>query len=672
MNSGSFAADTSPSPRPTYTNLPMIPQPSKGGFLSTLLGGLLVATLLGVGVVGALLLWVDLDETLIWLPGDEEGQWIGPDRSFRMSANRESTEASYHISLPDAPRSDPLIIEVRALGRADLYLDGKRFAALRRPPARWRDSESFQLPPTDTASVLLILASNRSGPALIQVNSPESGLASTSAWQSRTQGLDWRPAIPVNTPVANPERDRFGNVLDSLHRSAPAVLSVFVFALLVQAWSRRPRKTDSAGWITSSRLRWLGMLAVLALGLHNLSDLPLNLGFDVLSHYEYLKVTRAGGLPSPDSGWQMFQAPLFYLVAGPLWHLISLIVSPEMAMRSLRLLTIGSSVLLVQLTYFASRIAFPADDDRQCIAVVVAAALGINLYMGQYVSNEPWAAVLGALLLVRCLRLLRDFRRAEWVWEPVLMGLIAGLAILAKVSALLLVGPALGTLLLARALNRPSRLVFTLAMTGGAFLGSIGLVSSWFFIRNLLLTGQFLHTINSDVSWWQGPGFRTATQLVSFGEALRAPILATTHGFWDGLYSTLWLDGAISSAVVVEASPPWNYDLVFATAWLSLLPTLGLILGVLIALSPSRRRDLIPLFSTACVFLYLIAILYVYVRLPIYSAAKASYCLALTPLLGILIAVGLGPLVASRWTRAATWSGITTWALVSFFSYWIT
>ena len=56
--------------------------------------------------------------------------------------------------------------------------------------------------------------------------------------------------------------------------------------------------------------------------------------------------------------------------------------------------------------------------------------------------------------------------------------------------------------------------------------------------------------------------------------------------------------------------------------------------------------------ALAALALFVAAQLWLYLTLPIYSTAKSTYALGLTPVFGFLAAAGCGPLVRGRWSRA--------------------
>ena len=141
-------------------------------------------------------------------------------------------------------------------------------------------------------------------------------------------------------------------------------------------------------------------------------------------------------------------------------------------------------------------------------------------------------------------------------------------------------------------------------------------------------------------------------------------------GFWDSLYSTLWLDGFLSGMAIYRVRPPWNDDFMLAGAWLGLIPTALLLLGLG---APLRERlagsRAALLFASGCLAIYLAAILDVWVRLPVYSAAKASYTLGLAPCYGLLIAAGAEAFLRGRLARSLTAAMVSCWAVAAFLAY---
>jgi hypothetical protein len=207
-----------------------------------------------------------------------------------------------------------------------------------------------------------------------------------------------------------------------------------------------------------------------------------------------------------------------------------------------------------------------------------------------------------------------------------------------------------------------------------AALGVGVAVCGWYYLRNWIELGKpFVGGWDPSrgFAWWQDPGYRTWSHLTSFGTALHRPIFAATHGWWDALYSTMWLDGLNSATIKGSGAAPWNINSMTATAVLSLAPA-GLICAGLwrAVVSRTAQPQTALLFGAACIGTYIAVMFDLYVRLPIYSTGKATYMIGLLPCFSILAAAGFEPLHESRIARAVMSALLVCWAAAVYVSYW--
>ena len=206
-------------------------------------------------------------------------------------------------------------------------------------------------------------------------------------------------------------------------------------------------------------------------------------------------------------------------------------------------------------------------------------------------------------------------------------------------------------------------------------LGTALLTAGWYYLRNYVEIGRFFiggWDASRKIVWWMDPGYRTPQQCLAFGEALLHPVYSSIFGFWDGLYSTLWLDGYLSSMVSGEHLP-WNEAPMIAGALLSLLPTASVVLGAAAALPPRSQgpERRILRFSLACAVLYLGAIFAVFLLAPVLSSVKASYAMGIIPCLAILAAGGFEVLGRRRIARAALLGLFACWAAAAYGAYFV-
>jgi hypothetical protein len=204
--------------------------------------------------------------------------------------------------------------------------------------------------------------------------------------------------------------------------------------------------------------------------------------------------------------------------------------------------------------------------------------------------------------------------------------------------------------------------------------GACLLTSGWFYVRNWIELGQPFVRGSFDPatgnSWWQDPSYRTWAQLTTFGESLRHPIYRGVWSLWDAFYSSLWLDGFVSGWTEAPGKIPWNVAWLTAGAALALVPTGLLFAGAATPLrnGPRNVRDVL-LFCLAAIAIYLAAVIDLFVRLPIYSTAKATYTLGLLPCYALLAAAGAAPLLQFRFLRAGILAALACWAIAAYAAY---
>ena len=134
----------------------------------------------------------------------------------------------------------------------------------------------------------------------------------------------------------------------------------------------------------------------------------------------------------------------------------------------------------------------------------------------------------------------------------------------------------------------------------------------------------------------------------------------------------MWMDGFLSGVIAFSVRPPWNYGFLLSSAWLSLLPSTAILVGILAALkNPSVALRQGSLFAASCVVIYVTAILYMYLILPIYSIGKASYTLGLIPCFSVLYSSGFEMIARRPFVRAFLSGIMICWALSVYCAYFI-
>ncbi len=608
-------------------------------------------------------------ERLSWIGSDENADWIRLDRhaELRIFLEPRTIHFKRRFRVEQATEAR---LHLRAMRQVSVYLDNQRIFRADPNQVGWIAEQIIDLSPylTKGDHTLRIMVFNSNGANLLLAHSPTLDVATGPSWLASADGEHWSPAALAFDPMVTPISFRF-------QRADKATLTVLPFLLLgvCIGWlalrlSQLPPFLPIRTWFDADpapRVHAMLMIFVAALMLNNMFRLPLNLGFDIDGHYDYLQfVIEKVSLPLATDGWQMFQSPLYYLIAASTYQLLSVFFDPLIVAYLIRIISIACGLWLIDLCYRTLRCTFPKRPALQIAGSAFAAMLPVNLWITHYVGNEPLAACLTAaslLLAFRALSFPPTAREPGFQW---LLGGMLGLALLAKVTPVLALGPI--AIAVAWALHRAgANFNGSVAAAGRVGLAMLA-VCGWYYGRNWLLLGAPFVGGWDDargIQWWQDPGYRHIGDYIRFGEALFHPIYASLAGFWNGLYSTFWLDGFIGAKNTYDARPPWNYTPMLSLAWLS-LPLSGIMLFSLRSL-----RNPIVWFSWCCVGIYLLAMLALHLMVPHYSQAKASYMLALAPCFCVLIATGLERFSA-RWQRTLMcW--LAMWALASYAAFFV-
>jgi len=274
--------------------------------------------------------------------------------------------------------------------------------------------------------------------------------------------------------------------------------------------------------------------------------IPLNGGIDESRHFRYLEIVATEHrLPAPaeEQAAISHHPPLHYLLAAPVC-LAARGFGPEATWRALRLWSVLLGGVSLWLVYLLLRRIFPEQPRIAQLGVISVGWLPHFLLVCAMISNDVTAVLTSTLLLfLATLSVMGAGGRGR----AALAGLAAGLACLAKHSALVVVPPAGVAVVLAAWLPRPaaeaqdeapltrafrSALAFgaTFAVTGGLWL--INFVGTW---------GR----LDSDPPWPE-----MAWPVHTFGTKLVRAL--------GGLYRSTWLQVGWLPGPHSAAPPSWS------------------------------------------------------------------------------------------------------------------
>ena len=643
--------------------------------------GCLIVLSAGVIGLGSYAILEVASESNLPLLIDEHGaQWIRFAEPVFLPARppgRVATSFRTRFTVPSNVESAFLI--VRAMKSAHVYLDDVLLVTSDQNFENWKTPLRFDLGPriTPGAHELRIAASNWNGPATVLAYAPRLNLFTGPHWEASRDGKTWSRAMPVDEPAPTEMSRRFPRVDRALLSNLIYLLPFFglVFLLTVAAsFSKAPIRRLNPSPIAGGAICAAVLLLWLALAMNNFYKLPVHVGFDVPGHVTYIRTMAATGrIPLPDEGWKSSEPPLYYALAAILYRLLFTRFDLETTIRFLRLISIGCGAAQVVISYFVLRYAFPRRNDLQAIGTVIGGLLPMNLYISQGIGNEAMAGCLAGIVIMLGFSLIPGRSGVSVDRRLAAMGFVLGLSILTKVTAVLLFPPLLLHLFYLSRRDRWSR-PSTYWRFSLVILVPLA-VAGWYFVRNWFEVGSpFVGgwEKRGSVIWWQDPGYRTLSHFARFGEALVYPVHAAAVGLWDSLYSTFWMDGSLSGTYPYDHRPPWNYDFMLSGAWLALVPSVGILLGILAALlHPAKSLRSGTLFSSCCVLVYALAIIGLYLKVPTYSTAKSTYTLGLTSCYAVLAVSGFQLLSNSVLRRGALYGFLACWSLSTYLAYFI-
>jgi hypothetical protein len=612
----------------------------------------------------------------MWIKFPQPSSLIGSDKGVQFVVFRAKFDSKV------APSRDTVLF-FRALKVADVYLNGVAVYKEADGPRYWKRLHRIGIAQhiIPGENLLQINVANDFGPAALVASIPALGVATDANWLCSQDGQNWSPAqradIVAPAPISREFPAAYVGFLQSLTVTVPlfgVIVFFFLFNGAGDGW-----KAARERLCTASHLRWAILAAVAILGVNNFLRLEPYVGMDSVYHYDYIKfLLEHKRLPLADEGHQMFRAPLPYVLYAGLSAAISGFFDQEVIDKIVRLVSVACGVAMVEICYRTMRHAYPGRRDLQSIGTLVGGLMPMSLYLSQAVGDEPLTGALGSLAILMSVRILALPNGATWR-QFAAMGAAVGLAQLSKFTALLLIPPAIAVVVV-WAMSQP-RGLRRASVAFSAFTATYVLVSGWYYIRNYYYFGQLLvggwdPIIGS--RWWQDPNYRTLTYFTRFGEALRHPVYSALPSFWDGMYSQVWMDGALSGIPSSRYAPPWNYTSMFASAWWALVPTAAIVMGIARSCLPKkdnngddrRERILLP-FAAGLLMLYLGAIVYHTVTVPYYSSTKASYMIVAAPALGLLAAAGCAPLMRMKIPRATLLASLACWAATVYAAYFV-
>ena len=579
--------------------------------------------------------------------------------------------AEFHRQLVLAEKPTRAILDFRCFQRGQIFINGQ--PGIAETPPNWKHSSRVDVASQlykGTNEITATIWAATGPPALsLRLQTDDATLFTDESWDVSLAGALRLPACRAGEIVESLP----GNPLFDREQIAPALRRTLgrefffltIAALGIFSW-RYVRSPKCA--LTILAIAWCVLLT------HNFRYLTIPVGFDAVRHLDYVNYIQThGSLPLANQGWEMYQAPLYYVISSMLLNVLHDAATSADGLTALRLLNLLAGAANVAFVWCGLRMIFPDAWKKQFAGAALAAFVPCQLYLLHYTTNEVLAAALGSASLWLCLKCVHT-EKLSTPWCAGL-GFSLGAACLTKASGIVLlpvIFAALAGALIARREYSPLAWLRSLGLVCVLALG----ISGWHYWR---LWSQFGTPLAGNWSpgvsppWWQRPGYLTPKYFLTFGRALTDPFFSGYHSFWDGLYSTCVGDALWGGGKNMIERPPWNYNLMSVGFLLALGPVFLIGSGAFVALCRFVRQPLVDWFLLIGVSgAFLCALALMALKLPFYGQAKAFYALpVLLPICAFAVAgfdfwTGRRRLVA---LIALTLSVI--WIVNTYMAFWI-
>ena len=617
-----------------------------------------------------------IDYNISFLIPNNYASWIKHDEPPNLKARELERNViifknTFSINIPIQNAQ----LSVRSLKFFRVFIDGSLIFESQTQISEWKKTIAIDIPNlTSGEHELLIFVMNYNGPPALLVYSEKLKIKTDDSWISSKDNQNWFPIRLAETSRTLNLSKQFVPTYEALkHNFHYGILLLLIIFAFWYARKTEHLKFHAYKYIQSpvNILRWTLICLWLVLSINSLINAPIA-GMDYPFHLQYISyISKNWSLPLATDGAQMFQSPLYYISSALLWNFLTLFLEPQISAKFLKIIPLLCGLGMIEICYRSMLCAFPNRTYTQSIGLLLGGLIPMNLYMSQYIGNEPLAALFSAAAILLVMQIINSPDITKQRKHIYAIGIALGLGLLSKVTVVLLILPVLISVVWGlKKINADNK---EIAVICSKIIAIIFIIAGWYYVRNLILLGKpFIGGWDPSrgIAWWQDPGYRSIDQMTSFGVSLVYPIYSGIAGFWDSLYSTFWLDGFLGGNTNYNTRPNWNYSFLLSLPLLSLLPASAIIIGCIgVNKANSQPEKPILLFSIACIIIYLLAIFLIFLEVPTYSSAKATYSMGLIPCYAVLGAKGMEIMSRNTGIKLALVTILSWWALFSYLSF---
>ncbi len=406
---------------------------------------------------------------------------------------------------------------------------------------------------------------------------------------------------------------------------------------------------------TFGAIAW-GMVVVAAVVyVNNVIVLPSLRAPDGFGHFTYIwHMASTGSVPWATEGWSFFHPPLYYAFMASIWKMLPA-VDPVVRLK------IGTGIIAflgiaqAGVAYLIVRRALPTNRVAQLLAVGLMLFLPLQLFTAGYLGNERLNAVFCGTSLLALLWLLD---RPVWS-RAAAFGVLLGLALLVKFTALAIVAGSFATLFLSFFFRRKFVLGLKVLIIVALAMFS---VCGWYYARNIDRYGTpFQLSRDTEmvqrVEHYQTKGKRNLLEYMLFD-----PLIITSpqwprgipiygrlspkivrnslrESVWTGVYTNAWFDGIGGQVIpnISQSSAAMRSGQIILA--LALVPTILVLVGICITIIRLWRDGWNDFYAAMLISFVAMMTVFVYGTkvVTLHAAIKATY---LTPV-GVIFALWL-------------------------------
>lgn len=344
--------------------------------------------------------------------------------------------------------------------------------------------------------------------------------------------------------------------------------------------------------------------AVFILQVHNLFLFPASHGFDASGHIEYIHFLKVNSrIPLPFEGWELWQPPLYYVIAS---------LMPSLFYMKVIGLCMWALLGFVSFRFFTKQY---SDTNWGLLGSLVSISLPVVLSSTFPISNEFFSTFFISLSLLYYF----SHYKLNTIKTSIFLGVLLSISLLAKATAFVLVA-AIFLDCLIQCRGKILLLIKKLLIPGFIAL----LVSGWFYIRNIVLYR------NPFIASFDFPEKNPLTQPIierslSFFTTLKGFVtidLFNSHyySFLSGTYFSWFYDGH-NVLIPVQQFSKIGAVLVVLSVTLLIFFFIGLIKEL------RHKKQQSRVFEIYSLLLFVSYVLYNF-RLPYYSTVKGIFIMS--------------------------------------------